>query len=348
MKILYCGSAKSVLVKQWCDEFVKRGHKVYLMTFHDVLHKFEGTKIIKVPTFKRLGFIGTTLRWLIINIHINKIRPDVIHAHSLQTYSIIPAMFYKLTKKHIFSVVDCMGSDIGETTQAKPELSKKNNFIFKNTDLITVKDIYARQRIIELGCDESKIIIRPSFADDNPLLKNKIPKSFIFLRRFENKYRSTNLLEVVEKVVKAIPDAKFIFAKREGWLDLYTKLTEYNLFNNIEFINCDHNTILEALTKSEIYFDTFYSKNMVYGHGHGTTTVEAMFRGCKLVLPNRKEYTGFNCLTYEKGNIQALVDQLIRATKNDNLTSHKVMWYFSKQRIMLMFEDIYKKFKRGF
>jgi len=342
MKILYCGSAKSVLVKQWCDEFVKRGHEVYLMTFHAVLHDFNGTKIIKVPTFNGLGRL---IRWYKIIKAIRSIKPDVIHAHSLQTYGIIPAVFYKFTGKNIFSVVDCMGSDIGETTQDKPELKKKNNYIFRYVDLVTVKDRFAQARVYELGCNPQKTMIRPSFAEFNALTLHtkKQKNSFIFLRRFEDKYKSTNLFEVIKKVVQAIPDAKFIFAKRYGWQSLYSILTEHNLTSNIELIETDHATIQKYLAKANIYFDTFYSTNLVYGHGHGTTTIEAIFSGCKLVLPDRDEYNDFMCETYKHGDMSDLANALITTTKKRN---DIIMIYNKKNNkkyIMDKFEKIYKQ-----
>ena len=345
MKILYCGSAKSVLVKQWCDEFVKRRHQVYLLTFHDIIHKFEGTKVLKLNTYKGFGKLGMLCRWYKIFRVINSIKPDVIHSHSLQTYGIIPAMYNQVKKKQIFSIVDCMGSDIGETTQAKPQLKKKNKFILKNIGLITVKDKYALERIIELGGDFTKTIIRPSFAEPNPYLDkvDKVKNSFIFLRRFEYKYSSNNLFEVVERVMKTIPDAKFIFAKREGWEKLLLKIAEFDLTRNFEFIETDHDTILKALAKSETYFDTFYSKDLVYGHGHGTTTIEAMFSYCKLVFPDRDEYKNFRCELYEPGDMGDLADKLIIANNYSTLIKLNGLEfnYYNTKSIMDKFEKIY-------
>jgi glycosyltransferase involved in cell wall biosynthesis len=107
----------------------------------------------------------------------------------------------------------------------------------------------------------------------------------------------------------------------------------------------------------DLYLDTFYSEYDVSGHGHGTTTIEAMSCGCPQLLPDREEYKGpeFHAILYKRGNSKDMADKMVMLLKDNDLrdsigkkSRESAIRFFDKENVMNNVLDNYKRLIKHF
>jgi len=295
MKICVLAPADSVLTVNWCNELDNRGYEVTLFTFHQPKYN-EYNKNIIIKYSKQFKPIRLFSPYYFLKLLWFKLthKFDLYHAHQLHTYGFISSI---LNLKSL--IVTCMGSDIGIHSE-KPKFQRKNKFIFRKIKFLEVKDKFAKQRAINLGCPEHKIVIRPSYVDTTKFytLTKKTKNKFIkvlFLRIIDKKYKSTafKMLEIIDKIIRKNKNA-IIYLRKQGddWKELDNKIWESCLVNNIVWLEpIQHDKLPELMRSMDYYFDTFTSP--VLGHGMGTTNLEAMASGLDCIFPERPELKEF-------------------------------------------------------
>ena len=110
MRICYLADAESIHVQRWADYFAQRGHEVHLISFkHSNIHNTIPHFLRRLPF--RLEVVSLLLNSLPVFFQIKrllqKIKPDIIHAHYVWEYGIAGA----LTRFQPF-VISAWGSDV--------------------------------------------------------------------------------------------------------------------------------------------------------------------------------------------------------------------------------------------
>jgi len=330
MKICYLGDSGSCLVQAWARYFKNRGHEVYIMTSNFSPVQIPGVKVFTLGLRKPIPALTFSTRIIDTARLLKKIQPDVVHAHYIFGFGFLGS----LSGYHPL-IVTGMGNDIGHDSVDHPFIRTGVKHAIRNADIVSVKDEFAKERAILLGCDEKKIIIRHSYcnmdiftpeARSEELRKrlgvNGHP-TVLFTRRLNEEYRSGVILDAIAKVIESMPDVRFIMLKREkGLPEFLLKAKRFELSGHIKFIpEIPHSEMPALIASSDIYVDTFYPRHDVGGHGQGTNTIEAMSCGVPQILPDRREYQGDWCkaLLYPKGNSNVLADAIITLARDEKL-----------------------------
>ena len=106
IKIIFCASSDSIHYQKWIDYYLNDKYDITWISFDD--HNFEKVKNIKLLSFKRPKFF---IEWSFIYLKLKKItsklKPDIIHVHSIGYYGILGLLLN--CKNKIYTI---WGSDL--------------------------------------------------------------------------------------------------------------------------------------------------------------------------------------------------------------------------------------------
>jgi len=298
MRICYLADAMSVHTRKWAGYFADRGHEVHLVSENmlegDSLPNIEFHHLRKVQSVRIIPLLVLMVR---IKRLINKVRPDILHAHYATTYGFWAA----LTMFHPF-VLTVWGSDILITPDNSRLAKYKTKFLLRRADLITCDADHVLGRMIELGAERQKIrlvffgvdteVFTPSRRDHDFRKEMKLEQDsliVISLRNLNPIYDVESLVRAVPLVLRNVPRARFIIAgkgEQENYLkDLAQSL---GVAYNIRFVGSIPNVEMPRyLSSSDVYVSTSLSDA-----GIAASTAEAM--ACQMpviitdVAENRK------------------------------------------------------------
>jgi glycosyltransferase involved in cell wall biosynthesis len=327
MKICYI-STKSIHTRRWVEYFAEKGHKVHLITpeYDDI----KGVKIHEVnPEVSKLSplFKATIIRKLV-----KKIKPDVIHAHQVVPFGLYGA----LSGFHPF-VVSAWGSDIAIFPEKSNIHKILVKYALKMADLVHTGDEPGKERLIELGCDENKILIQPMGIDTNRFfprarsedLRRKLgiedKYSVLCARWFKPQYNIDIFIKAMPYVLKEIHNVIFIICGA-GHLELELKklVEELEINKNVVFTGLIHNEEMpKYLASIDVYVDTAIHFTSKGGGGIGVTTMEAMACETPQILAKsvsvNESSNWFHGLTYEPLNPKDLAKTIVYLFKNAEL-----------------------------
>lgn len=230
MKISYIADPESIHTQRWLDYFVKAGHEVSLLNI-------RGMSKAKIPGVKEYSLkpicedLTTKLHWRFFQFRrerklkkiINRIKPDILHAHYASTNGRWAARsgFHPL-------VLTLWGSDIYKDAFYSASNRKMVTDILERADLITADSEDLRKTAVSLGAAPSKIqlVLFGVDTDRFCVLSNKdhVKKELgltncpvvLSTRSFKPFYNIDIIIKTIPMVVKEIPDVKFVFKKFEG------------------------------------------------------------------------------------------------------------------------------------
>jgi glycosyltransferase involved in cell wall biosynthesis len=172
LKLCYVADASSIHVRRWLSFFVKRNHQIYCLS--DKPGDIDGVEVILLPnrdtllqTQKKVNKTAVLqARAAKIRESIQKIQPDILHAHFLyqRGWSASLAEFHPL-------IITLLGSDINLPTQHyrsrvhqwRDELL--NTFALRQADLITGVSADLCQVAGEMTFDQVPIELIPIGTD---------------------------------------------------------------------------------------------------------------------------------------------------------------------------------------
>jgi glycosyltransferase involved in cell wall biosynthesis len=268
---------------------------------------------------------------------INKIKPDVVHAHYVTQYGFCGAFsdFHPL-------VVSPWGSDI----LIDPRKSKMRRWLVKSAlkkaDAISVVNNPIKRKLVELKCSKDKIVpLRIASVDTNEFHPSKRSEAIRKAQGAENDFLVLNarpltplyhmdvFIRAIPFVVEKIPNVKFIILYGKGQMrsQLEGVAQKLNVEDNILWLRgVPHSKMPEYLASVDLYVDTFVSVTAMWDEssidetaGIGTTTLEAMSCSVPVLLANKNRIDKYPYRTYYPLDSKDLAKKIIELLPNENL-----------------------------
>jgi L-malate glycosyltransferase len=327
MRVCIIGSS-DIHIQKWVQWFHQRGHTTYWITTLD--DKIDGVHIFHID--KKRGLFNLILRIIQTIKTVKKLKPDIVNAHYISATETIAAA---LSNYHPF-VILAMGSDIAIDSDKSIFHNIFIKFVLKRADIVHTGDEYGKRRLMELGCDEKKIIISPwgvnFFHSDSGIRPLEKMNKYIVLspRTWYQKNNVDLLIKAAPNVIKKIKEVSFIFIGG-GPLEKELKTLSENLgvMKNIVLVGrIPYNEIYNYLIDTDILVDTLRFEEAA-GGGIGVTNMEAMLCGVPLLLAEREylkkvgkslqDEPWYCSLVYNGNNPQDLADKIIQLLVNEKL-----------------------------
>lgn len=363
MKICYLGDIRSPIVRSWVDHFA-RDHEVHVLT--DKYIPIDGVRVHQIGWKNNVPGVSYATRVLDVRRYVKELKPDVFHAHYVFGYGTMAALAGARPL-----VTTAMGSDIGSEAERSFVVRHGVRYTLERTDVLAVKDILARKRAIQLGCDPARVVISPSSCDTNFFhpdaedfalrwkLGTAMCRTVLYTRPFNGYYNAMDLAYAIPFVVREYPEVKFVIVEHGELVASWKEKAQRQAWgDHVVFVpRIEHDDMPRFLASSDIYVDTFYPKPNVAGHGHGTNLVEAMSCGCAQVLPDRLEYYDSWCkaVHYKRGDYidlaRVIVDLLQSAPKRKllgRLSRSTAVADFDQKKVMGDMLKVYERLAGGF
>jgi len=364
MRICYLADAESVHTHRWVRYFADKGHEVHLVS----LEPFENCHLanVNMHNLKVLrGMRFVPLMTLVIQIKrlINRIKPDILHAHYALPYGFWGAltMFRPI-------VMTVWGSDI-LITPSNSKLSRwKVRFALARADSITCDAEHVIERMTQLGAERQKIKLIYFGVDTQQFNPSKKDSDFkqemrlgydsltvMSLRNLNRLYDVESLIRASLMVLREVPQTKFIIAgngdQREFLVDLAQSLGVADSVRFVGFIPNDE--LPRYLASANVYVSTSLSDA-----GLAASTAEAMASQLPVVITDVADNRnwvkdGEGGFIVPPRNPTVLAERIVYLLKNET-TRHnfgafnrKVMQDRNEYRTQMeKMEHIYKELAR--
>jgi len=131
--LCFIADGRSIHTQRWAEYFAQRGHEVHLITYDPMGRDIPGVNEHVITSHWRNHYLSFIPRHIVIKKLVQKIKPDLIHAHFIAKYG-----FHLIGLNIHPSVVSAWGDDI-------LILPKKSRFIYMYTKkvLSRVDRVYA-------------------------------------------------------------------------------------------------------------------------------------------------------------------------------------------------------------
>ena len=265
MKIVLLSDAGSFITRRWGNSFDDLGHKVHIFTRREPLAGYnKDIKIYKIPTkFQYFTFPFIIRR---IQREINRIDPDVVHAHDPSNYGIYASC---LNCKNL--IITCWGFSAIKNANFLQKIFMKK--AFKKSNAIEAQTKAMKKMIIEMFALNPKKISTGLWGADPKLFhrgyrkevsglrkKLKIPKNSEVILSYRNMmayYGIHFLIEAIPKVLKKYPSTIFVlikgYHKEKYFQEIKKRVSQLGIEKNIRFINrVEHHLIPIYLNMSKI------------------------------------------------------------------------------------------------
>ena len=234
MKIFLLSDGKSIHTKRWIDSLIDHGHDVYLFSLNRILD-FNNKNLFVYRGISSLGKLGYILSIPKLNKYLNRVKPDIIHAHYLTGYGIMSGRI-KINKPLILSA---WGSDVFVTLRSNNLYSKMLRFLVKpalekayfiTTETKIMADILRNEfnikgdklRVIPWGIDMN--VFKMYSKEEISLLKRRMGlpvESFIItnVRNIKNFYRIHEIVKAIPHILNSYKDLDVYFILLSGYFD---------------------------------------------------------------------------------------------------------------------------------
>ena len=332
MKLCFIGSADSPHVVRWIKYFVDKGYEISLITLSGVSKlPFKGVQIINLESHDFMN-PKNIIRVLILikklKKIVNKLKPDLIHAHQISSLAyVVPFL-----KFHPY-ILSAWGTDVLIRPYKSVIYSYMASNSIKKADLLHCDGIKTWQALEKLGAPSEKIVRIYFGIDSDNFSPEKRSMEFrekigvgqspviISTRGLSPIYDISTLIHAIPKVIKEIPDAKFIIGS-SGPLkeDLEELVKNLNVSDNTIFTGrISDEDFPRYVSSADIYVSTSLSDA-----GLASSTGEAMACGLPVIVtedPDNRNWIkdGENGFVIPVKNPDILADRIIKLVKNENL-----------------------------
>jgi glycosyltransferase involved in cell wall biosynthesis len=205
----------------------------------------------------------------------------------------------------------------------------------RKADIVHTGDEFGKERLMQLGCHEYKIIVQPWGVDVeifNKRITVKKPNKFIILsaNRWEPIHHVDVLIKAIPLVVKEKDNVQFILLGGGIQVEeLKTLSKTLGIERYINFVGrIDHQEIPQYLFNADILVDTDIVGNNA-GAGIGVINLEAMICGVPLLLGEReylknrgislRDESWYCSLIYEPGDSIDLSKKILELLNDESL-----------------------------
>ncbi|MGD8506282.1 MAG: glycosyltransferase family 4 protein [Candidatus Bathyarchaeota archaeon] len=247
VKLVFLANGKSIHIKRWSTHFALKGYDVHLITF--TAKPIKGVKIHELRYFGKLAY---PIRIRNIRKAVEKINPDILHAHYMSHYGIYGA----LTGFHPY-IVSVWGSDVLRTPQESKTRRIGVSYALNRADYITTTAEFMKGYLIEaFDLPQNKIVRIPWGIDLETFhrgyrkevrtakrsLKIETNAPIILSNRhMEPKYEIEDIVRAIPHVLKSHSDAIFVFIRGIGSPEFESKIKrkaqKLGVANNTRFIS---------------------------------------------------------------------------------------------------------------
>lgn len=318
MRICFFADADSIHTVRWCKYFHSLGHEIHLISFKK--SNIEGIHCHLVNAGK-IGVSGGNWKVLLkygkVKKLLNKIQPDIFHAHYATSYGITGA----LCGFRPF-VITALGTDL--------LISPKKSFIYrillrfalKKAQWVTVMSDQMKIEAMNLGASEDKLMVLPFGVDPIVFNKeNRITDENCFVitstRNFEDVYRIDDVLNAFATFNMKVKNSKLNLigdgSLRKSLEDLTDRL---HLRDSVQFFGkIKQMEIAAVLKKSHVFISASESD------GNNISLNEAMACGTFSIatnIPANRQWIDHdeNGLLFEVGAVDELKDCLLMVYHN--------------------------------
>lgn len=394
MKICYLAPSDSIHTTRWVNFFAERGNEIHLIFFEKPLKDLD-PRIILHPIrshYKRnyyesdetnhekewnfktrtllnyfLGYLPfipkllTVLDFMQVRKEINKIRPDIVHAHFLTTYGLlgILADFHPIC-------TSVWGSDI--LIDSRGTMKYISRWILRKSDVVTCDGENTLNAILDLGIPQNKIYLichgidvnkfSPSFRDPAHMERifGRNSPVVICIRGLYSEYDPETFIRAIPQVLEKIPNVNFLIAGN-GPEEQRIKniVNSLNISAAIKFIGIvPHDVIPVFLSSSDIYVSVSLSDG-----GVAISTFEAMACGVPPIVTdvgdnNKWITTGENGFIIPIRSPECLAEKIIYllnhpeersrfGTVNRTIVTKNQDYYKEMEKVYVLYKSLVKR-----
>ncbi|HXC79638.1 MAG TPA: glycosyltransferase family 4 protein [Candidatus Acidoferrum sp.] len=313
------GNADSIHVQRWSRHFAQRGFDVSLLSFYQPLTAFDGNPSVhfvrpRAPGVRRAGprsaaamgrFPGllrlataARLRTAGFYRELERINPDVVHAHYVSDYGVLAAM----SGRHPL-VVSAWGSDLLVDPRLSVITRRLVRWVLERADKVTYNSTQLRDAACAMGARPERLLevvlgVGREMLEALPTFKvppaERAP-TIVSQRSLERPlYNVDQVITAMPEVLKQVPAARLLVGG-EGALDgqLRDLAARLDVTHAVEFTGIASwpTGLAERLGKAAVYVSVPSSE------GTSVTLLEAMAAGAYPVvsdLPSNREWVGEN------------------------------------------------------
>jgi len=372
MKICYLANAQSVHTQKWVRFFADQGYEVHLISFEKA--HIENVKMynLKRPSALRFG-LDIPFRFLraqAMKRLIERIDPDVLHAHYIVDYG-----FYGALCGFKPFVVTAWGSDVlfVPSEGSRKYFVKKHiaKYVLKRADLVTCDAEHMQEAMIRLGASSESVrlvhfgvdTLRFNSGEKSEKIRAKLEiydsPAVISLRNLEPVYDVESLIKSVPLVEKEIPESRFVIAGKGSEEKRLRELARsLGVLESVKFIGfIPNDEIPQYLTSMDVYVSTALSDA-----GIAASTAEAMACGLPVIVTNVSENkkwveNGVNGFVVPIKDPKSLAEKIIYLLKNEDVRkrfgkiSRKIIeernnYYREMEEMGVLYEEIVRRCRK--
>jgi glycosyltransferase involved in cell wall biosynthesis len=254
-KVCHLGMATSIHVQRWVNHFAKEGWEVDLITFEPAaegaLDPNVRQHVVKTGNIPLIGFIRALLG---VRKNLKKIRPNLIHAHSIPAYGIYAGLYSKMGGKepivvsawgfHHIKAYKGIKRRLDRLCVNKARIVACTSWQMKDALVKSFripKDIFV---IFSWGIDTN--IFYENYQEEVNVVRKELGIEngcpiIISPRNMSSYYRIENIIMAASKVLKNHPRTVYIFLKGFGSEDfenqMKDKVKSLGIEKNVIFIS---------------------------------------------------------------------------------------------------------------
>ena len=274
MKICYLADAESIHTQKWAIHFASKGNEVHIISFRKAdiqnvkVHFLDTHGFISIsPVASFLSKAGYILWTRKIKQLVNKINPDILHAHWATSYGLLAA----LTGFHPF-ILSTWGSDIIISPRKYWIMKKFVEYSLKKTDLVTATSEMLASATEKFIYDGRSVHTIPFGVDVDlyfPATTSPRNESICIglVKSFEEKYGVEYLIRAMKIVVDRGFNSNLVLVGDGSQFDNLVNLgRSLGISNLIKFIGkVDNSKVASYLQTMDIFVVPSISSSETFG-----------------------------------------------------------------------------------
>jgi glycosyltransferase involved in cell wall biosynthesis len=338
MKLCFFSDARAEHTRRWTRYFALRGHSTHLITWNTT--HLEGYDPVHLHVLKKpfeSSWAGARLMNLVSIFRsarslVNTIEPDVIHAHSMGSYSwLVWAL-----RRHPY-VASPWGTDILVDVVRSRINRELTLCAARGADLIHCDARHIQDRLVEMGISAEKIVIVPFGTDVNvfsppsegggrpvpPIPAWENAPIVLSTRTLTPVHDVATFVRSIPLVLKQCPNARFAMVGGGGERPALEKMVvELGLSGVVHFVG----HVTEEQLSQWLKAATVYVSSSLMDAGLAGSTSEAMACGLPVVTTDNGENgqwvkEGQGGYLVPNGDAVQMADRVVDLLKNKDLRS---------------------------